>query len=344
MTDEVPWDVNDAKDLKQYELAITGNAFQFMLDAIANNSVDQNTIALYRRVILHAKIYARMSPDHKALLVTELQNNSTDMIGMCGDGANDCKALKTADVGLSLSEAEASIAAPFTSKIPNISPIIKLLREGRTSIVTCFQVFKFMALYSMIQFSTVIILYNIASNLGNWQYLFIDLFIIVPMSLTMSRTGAYQKLDKSMPIGKLISVPVLLSVITQILIKLAELILIFYVLTRQSWFVPLDPYNDKNVLCYENTTLFLLSLTQYIAVVISFSVGKPFRKPMWTNISLMVCIVIFGTIVYLIIFIPPTFIVDIMELMIIPMEFRLIILGFSAANLLVSYMTEKFQI
>jgi len=36
---------------------------------------------------------------------------------MCGDGANDCIALKAADAGISLSEAEASIAAPFTSKI-----------------------------------------------------------------------------------------------------------------------------------------------------------------------------------------------------------------------------------
>lgn len=34
---------------------------------------------------------------------------------MCGDGANDCLALTMADVGLSLSQAEASIAAPFTS-------------------------------------------------------------------------------------------------------------------------------------------------------------------------------------------------------------------------------------
>ena len=35
---------------------------------------------------------------------------------MVGDGANDCGALKSAHVGISLSEAEASVAAPFTSR------------------------------------------------------------------------------------------------------------------------------------------------------------------------------------------------------------------------------------
>jgi P-type E1-E2 ATPase len=57
---------------------------------------------------------------------------------MCGDGANDCGALKTANVGISLSEAEASIAAPFTSKVQNISCVVTLLREGKASLTTSF--------------------------------------------------------------------------------------------------------------------------------------------------------------------------------------------------------------
>ena len=83
-------------------------------------------------------------------------------VGMCGDGANDCGALKTAHAGISLSEAEASVASPFTSRTANIECVPTVMREGRAALVTSFGVFKYMALYSIIQFTSVEILYSVS--------------------------------------------------------------------------------------------------------------------------------------------------------------------------------------
>lgn len=78
------------------------------------------------------QIFARMKPNSKTNLINSLKKYiKFSYVGMCGDGANDCGALKVADVGISLSEAEASIAAPFTSKINNISSVFELLRSKK---------------------------------------------------------------------------------------------------------------------------------------------------------------------------------------------------------------------
>ena len=69
--------------------------------------------------------------------------------------------MKAAHIGVSLSEAEASVAAPFTSKVANITCVLKLIQEGRCALVTSFGIFKYMALYSLIQFITVLILYKV---------------------------------------------------------------------------------------------------------------------------------------------------------------------------------------
>jgi hypothetical protein len=80
-----------------------------------------------RQMLVCGQVFARMSPDEKHELVEKLQ--SIDYCcGFCGDGANDCGALKAADVGISLSEAEASVAAPFTSRVFDITCVPEVIR------------------------------------------------------------------------------------------------------------------------------------------------------------------------------------------------------------------------
>lgn len=109
-----------------------------------------------------------MSPDQKQLLVNKLQEVDYT-VAMCGDGANDCAALKAAHAGISLSEAEASIAAPFTSKVSDIRCVPMVIREGRAALVTSFGVFKYMAGYSLTQFITIMQLYWLSTNLTDIQ-------------------------------------------------------------------------------------------------------------------------------------------------------------------------------
>ena len=101
----LPWRYND----NEVEVALTGKAFNHI---VSQKHIDPYT---YKSVVAKAQVFARMSPEDKETLILSLQDVLEQQIGMCGDGANDCGALKTADVGISLSEAEASIAAPFTS-------------------------------------------------------------------------------------------------------------------------------------------------------------------------------------------------------------------------------------
>lgn len=274
-------------------MAITGKAFEYIVHLRdIDTGKTTNAADNLRKVIRNAKVFARMSPEGKASLVTELQNETKEMIAMCGDGANDCNALKAADVGLSLSEAEASIAAPFTSKIPDISPMITLFKEGRASLTTSFTAFKFIELYSMIMFCNIIILYRIAGVLGDMQYLFIDIFIIIPFTILMGYTGANDKLSKKIPTGALISIPVLCSVMGQVFIMVLFQVAVFLILRAQSWYHQLEPYGDRSTECQENTVTYFFALFQYIYVVITFSIGKPFRKPMYTNYFLCIDLVL----------------------------------------------------
>lgn len=71
----------------------------------------------------------------------------------------------------------------------------------------------------MVQFTNAIILYTIASNITNNQFLYDDLVVTIPLSMFMGWTGPFQRLTSQRPPGSLLSLPVLCSVFGAVIIQ-----------------------------------------------------------------------------------------------------------------------------
>lgn len=89
-----------AANPEPYRLALTGRAFAVLHDAHRRGA---DAHGVFRRAILNGAVFARMSPEAKATLVEEYQATGL-YVGMVGDGANDSLALRSAHVGISLSQ------------------------------------------------------------------------------------------------------------------------------------------------------------------------------------------------------------------------------------------------
>ncbi|CAN6655068.1 vacuolar cation-transporting ATPase Ypk9p [Trichomonascus vanleenenianus] len=329
----VPLDRSEASD---YVLAVTGEAFSYILRFGTSSQVEQ--------MLTRGAIFARMSPDEKHELVEKLQEIDYTT-GFCGDGANDCGALKAADVGISLSEAEASVAAPFTSRIFEISCVLDVIREGRCALATSFSCFKYMSMYSAIQFCTVSILYSLGSNLGDFQFLWIDLFLILPIAIFMAWAKPYEKLSKKRPTANLVSRKVLLPLISEIVIFSAFQFLIWGLVRTQPWYSPpVLGGEDDELTSSDNSALFIFSCFQYIFIAVILSVGPPYRQPMYKNLPFLGTIAFTTGFTLAIMFLVPA---DsgfgrYIQISYMSLDFKFILAVMTLFNFLASYFAELY--
>ena len=149
-------------------------------------------------------------------------------VAMCGDGANDCGALKQAHIGLSLSQTEASVAAPFTSQVTDISSMVELLKECRAGLATNFSLFNIMALYSLIQYSTVVICQFYFSYPADFQFLYWDIFCNFFFFLTFGYTKTADKLSKARPNASLFTISNIFQVVMMFGLQLTGQILMIF--------------------------------------------------------------------------------------------------------------------
>ncbi|XP_025872258.2 probable cation-transporting ATPase 13A5 [Vulpes vulpes] len=286
-----------------------GSCYHFAMSGKSYQVIFQHFNSLLPKILVNGTIFARMSPAQKSSLVEEFQKLNY-YVAMCGDGANDCGALKMAHAGISLSEQEASVASHFTSKMANIECVPQLIREGRAALVSSFGVFKYLTMYGLIQFIGTSLLYWQLQLFGNYQYLMQDVAITLMVCLTMSSTHAYPKLAPYRPAGQLLSPPLLLSVFLNTCFTCIVQVCAFLYVKQQPWYCEVYRYSkcfldsqsnfstnvslERNgtgnatlipgsILSFESTTLWPITTINCIMVAFIFSKGKPFRKPIYTN-------------------------------------------------------------
>uniref|UniRef100_A0A8I3WVA7 Polyamine-transporting ATPase 13A2 n=1 Tax=Callithrix jacchus TaxID=9483 RepID=A0A8I3WVA7_CALJA len=341
---ESPADVNGVKDPDQaasYTVEPDPRSRHLALSGPTFGIIVKHFPKLLPKVLVQGTVFARMAPEQKTELVCELQKLQY-CVGMCGDGANDCGALKAADVGISLSQAEASVVSPFTSSMASIECVPMVIREGRCSLDTSFSVFKYMALYSLTQFISVLILYTINTNLGDLQFLAIDLVITTTVAVLMSRTGPALALGRVRPPGALLSIPVLGSLLLQVALVASVQLGGYFLTLAQPWFVPLNrtvPAPD-NLPNYENTVVFSLSSFQYLILAAAVSKGAPFRRPLYTNVPFLLALALLSSILVGLVLVPGLLQGPLALRNITDTCFKLLLLGLVTFNFVGAFMLE----
>ncbi|KAJ1976192.1 hypothetical protein H4R35_002806 [Dimargaris xerosporica] len=264
------------------ELAVTGKAFR----ALINNEQ-------IRSYLLDTRIFARMTPQDKVDCVQ--LHMERGITAMCGDGGNDCGALRAAHVGLALSEAEASIVSPFSTNVRSIFSCVELLRQGRGAIATSIANYKYLILYGQIMACLKLMGFYFSTQISQPLWIMIDAFITVGMAVAVTLAGPTKRLAPCRPTARLLGPQTLISTIGQVAINWIFVMGGYALLFSQDWFV-CHEFDSRMVDLskwwlladsFEAETLSFIVLFQFINAGAVFNFGHMFRRAWWRNYALV---------------------------------------------------------
>jgi cation-transporting ATPase 13A1 len=182
---------------------------------------------------------------------------------------------------------DASIAAPFTSRVPDISCVLAILRQGRCTLVTTLQVMAILGVNSLIFAYRLSVLHVDGVKLSDAQMTASGLAVALFFLFT-SRAKSVHELSRERPQTRIFSVPFFASLLGQFALHFGALLL------AVEWarpFTPTDPETrspdakfSPNVL---NSVVFLLSSSQVVATFFANYRGRPFMISLRENRPLL---------------------------------------------------------
>ncbi|KAK5582100.1 hypothetical protein RB653_003683 [Dictyostelium firmibasis] len=180
---------------------------------------------------------------------------------------------------------DASIAAPFTSKSSAVKPITHIIRQGRCTLVTTFQMYKILALNSLITAYGLSVLYLDGVKLGDTQATISGMLIAVCF-LFISTSKPLMKLANKRPNPNLFSAYMMCSILLQFALHLICIIFIVHQSQLRIGTNRPDPDSPfaPNLL---NSAVFLMSNAMQVATFAVNYKGHPFMQSLSENKPLL---------------------------------------------------------
>ncbi|CAL5867891.1 uncharacterized protein PFLUO_LOCUS2113 [Penicillium psychrofluorescens] len=177
---------------------------------------------------------------------------------------------------------DASVAAPFTSKLANVIAIPNIIRQGRCTLVATIQMYKILALNCLISAYSLSVIYLDGIKFGDGQVTISGMMMSVCF-LSISRAKSVEGLSKERPQPNIFNVYIIGSVLGQFAIHIATLIYlsnyVYSIEPRQSD-VDLEGEFEPSLL---NSAIYLLQLIQQISTFSINYQGRPFRESIREN-------------------------------------------------------------
>ncbi len=284
-----------------YDLCVSGDGLAFA----------DRTGGLHA-LVRHTQVYARCAPHQKEAVIKALRAAGLSAL-MCGDGTNDVGALKAAAVGVALVAAppasydtkrkaasthdelplvrlgDASMAAPFTAKMPSITSCVHVVKQGRAALTTTVQMFKILGINCLVSAFALSVQYLDGVKWGDTQATVAGIFTAA-LFMMLALAKPAPRLARARPHTSVFCAYALTSIAAQFAAHLALLWRAVQVAkahagadASSSERHPDDDFAPGLV----NTAAFLASMASQLSTFAVNYVGAPFSTPLTQNKPLL---------------------------------------------------------